>query len=219
VIASLTSSPTTDGTTISAIVTEAPGGAMVAGGTLIDKPTQHTYGAFSTPGGQGTFIYDLPWEAVNMVQPISFPAGSKGTRTVTARFFDSASNVTSQDLTLTVGCPAPTQAGCAGVCIDVLNDDRHCGSCTNDCTALGVTTFATCSNGSCGHIEFNAPVTPTQTCAQVCTGHGLVCDCNPSGSSCALDAPSGVVMGLTSCTQSAGSGTLYTLMACSCRQP
>lgn len=144
-ISSLSANPTTlsgwDSTTISAIVSDPDGLSDLSGGVLKDPSTGQTYGAFSTPGGQGTFTYSLTWDALNAMSPLTFPAGG-GTRAVEAVFYDNHGHTTAQQLTLTLRCSTSTNAICGGSCVDLSSDSNNCGSCGN-----AVASGGSCSNG------------------------------------------------------------------------
>jgi hypothetical protein len=220
VIVSLTASPSivgSNGTTISAIVNEPPGGGTVSGGTLSDTLTNTPYGAFTTPGGQGTFVFALTWNALNMAQEIGVGLGQTAARMVTATFFDNEGRMTSQTLTLTLACEAG-KAACNGNCISVQSDDQHCGSCTNDCSKFSAD--AVCSAGHCTQIEETS--TTLMSCAAVCSAVGLQCDCpmaNPQAFIQCRGYPlAGGITYITDCSQSSSNGSPFYTTQCYCKQ-
>ena len=174
---SLSASPTDvgmSGTTISAIVTDPQGISDLAGGTVIDKSTGTTYGAFGTPGGQGTFVFTLTWTAMNDITPIDDMAGSREARTITARFFDNEGNTVSQDLTLKLACDVDTQSACSGTCFDLTDNSNNCGSCGYVCKSnatLGLNA-ATCATSLCTSVQES---TNRVSCTDLCAASGATC--------------------------------------------
>ncbi len=184
IIQSLTANPTPvtpAGTTISAIVADTNGVATLTGGTLTDKVYGTTYGAFATPGGQGTFDYALTWAAVYQAHAISFAAGASEARVVTARFFDNKGNTASQDLTLTLACTAATDSPCSTACADLMTDVDNCGACGTTCASKAV-----CQHGgaACACIAGRCTDTVTSlmetgaTCNAVCGAVPATCVAN-----------------------------------------
>lgn len=242
-IVSLTANPTalTPGasTVISAIVSDPDGLSDLAGGTL-KSSTGQTYGAFSTPGGQGTFTYSLSYSDMQALHAFDIPAGG-GTQTVQAVFFDNHGHQTAQTLTLTVQCPTASNATCNGACTDLQADPSNCGACGGSvpsggscangvpkCTSGKTNCGGTCINtksdiNNCGGCGF--------TCSSWASAHGvgtthLGCDFSAcvhyedstSDSSCTSLCAS-VGSGLTcyprsSCRSNTGSNGTYTNGAC-----
>ncbi|MBS2027101.1 MAG: hypothetical protein JST54_04280 [Deltaproteobacteria bacterium] len=147
-IESLTANPTTIGpggsTVISAIVSDPDGLSDLAGGTLAAPSGSGTYGAFSTPGGQGTFTFTLSWSELQSVSAFEIPAGGKSI-SVSATFFDNHGHSTTQTLNLTAACSPSGDATCSGSCTDLQTDPNNCGSCGNVVASGG-----SCVNGSPG---------------------------------------------------------------------
>jgi hypothetical protein len=131
-IISLSASPMIIGpgesTRISAVVGDDDGVETLAGGTVTDVPSGSVLGAFSTPGGLGTFEYTVTWRALDTASSIALPSGG-GARRLRATFFDNEGNETSGELDITLRCPTTTDAVCAGECADLATSLEHCGRC------------------------------------------------------------------------------------------
>jgi hypothetical protein len=141
VIQSLAANPnpvTPTGTLITAVVTDTSGVQSLTGGTLKDKVYGTSYGAFQTPGGQGTFTYAMTWSALYQANAISFPPGGSQQRVLTATFFDMQNRTASQDLTLTLECGAAASSPCSGGCLNLTADINNCGACGNVCAMSNV---------------------------------------------------------------------------------
>jgi hypothetical protein len=107
---------------------------------------------------------------------------------------------TDSGVTVDTGNPCPPgEMICSGACVNLLNDDAHCGGCANDCALLAHTTMTACSAGACevmqcatdyadcDSLESNGCETNLTT-ASDCGACGVVC----SGSSmCALQQSGG----------------------------
>jgi hypothetical protein len=193
IIQSLTANPTavtpTMTTTISAIVSDTSGIGTLTGGTLLDKTTGTTYGAFGTPGGQGTFVYTLTWTALYTASAITFAPGANAQRVVTARFFDAMGRTATQDLTLTLQCDATTTSPCSSSCEDLANDVANCGTCGNACSGSAVCKAevmgCSCVAGLCAAVVDSTNVAGA-SCALMCKSLGATCATNtcplvPSG--------------------------------------
>jgi len=185
IIQSLTANPmpvTPTGTTISAIVSDSAGIASLTGGTLIDKVSGTTYGAFATPGGQGTFVYTLTWSAIYQASPIDFAPGASAQRVVTAHFFDVGGHTTSQDLTLTLQCGSATEGPCSTTCEDLASDPLNCGTCGKTCATTAVCTDATagcaCVAGHCSAVEYSSATVVGASCNAMCSSIGAQCVSN-----------------------------------------
>jgi hypothetical protein len=185
IIQSLSANPTPvtpTGTTVSALVSDSSGVTTLTGGTLTDKVSGTNYGAFSTPGGQGTFLYALTWSALYQAQAISFPAGGSEPRVVTAKFFDMDNRTASQDLTLTLSCGgSATEAPCSAAgCVDFSSDANNCGGCGVVCATKTVCSKGiecACRSGQCSVIY--TPVGAADTnCTAACATIGATCAAN-----------------------------------------
>jgi hypothetical protein len=177
---------------VSALVTDPDGVQDLVGGTLADAAANSTYGAFTTPGGQGTFTYSLKWSAVDMAKAIGDLPSGGGTRDVVATFFDSHGHATSKTLTLTLGCPVVTDGVCDGACVDLEMDPKNCGACGVIVNTVG---GLSCKNG--------APACPKPTdvaCNDMCVdAMSDLFNCGGCGNSCyTWAAKQGVSIGFNS---------------------
>jgi hypothetical protein len=185
VIQSLAANPnpvTPTGTLITAVVTDTSGVTALTGGTLKDKVYGTSYGAFQTPGGQGTFTYSMTWSALYQANAISFPPGGSQQRVLTATFFDMQNRTASQDLTLTLECGAAGTSPCSGGCLNLTADMNNCGACGNLCANSNVcknNIFMTCAcqAGKCSD-TISTQVVPGSTCNAVCQSLGATCITN-----------------------------------------
>jgi hypothetical protein len=185
VIQSLAANPnpvTPTGTTITAVVTDTSGVTALTGGTLKDKMYGTSYGAFQTPGGQGTFTYVMTWSALYQANPISFPPGGSVQRVVTATFFDMQNRTASQDLTLTLECGSSSGSPCSMGCLNLTNDLSNCGACGNVCANSNVCkkdsyNACACHAGHCTDTIVTS-VVGGATCNAVCQSLGASCVTN-----------------------------------------
>jgi hypothetical protein len=189
VIQSLAANPnpvTPTGTTITAVVTDTSGVQALTGGTLKDKVYGTSYGAFQTPGGQGTFTYAMTWSALYQANAISFPPGGSQQRVVTATFFDMQNRTASQDLTLTLECGSSTMGPCSAGCLDLTSDKNNCGACGNLCANSNVCkkdTFLACAcqAGKCTDTivtTLGGGSVSGSSCNAVCQSLGATCVTN-----------------------------------------
>jgi hypothetical protein len=203
---------TPSGTTISALVTDTSGVGALTGGTLADKAFGTNYGAFSTPGGQGTFEYAMTWSALYQKHAISFPAGGTEARVVTATFYDTQSRTASQDLTLTLACSAATDSPCSDGCHDLSTDATNCGTCGTVCANTTVCKkgggVCACHAGHCFSFE-NPAVVGGGSCNATCQMVGGTCAANTCSG-----VPTGAV-GPSNNSISCGASGPY---ACCCQQ-
>ena len=181
VIQSLSANPnplTPTGTTVSAVVTDTSGLSDLSGGTLTDKVYGTNYGAFVTPGGQGTFIFSLTWSELYQAHAINFAAGSSESRVVTANFFDAQSRTASQDVTLTLQCAAATDGPCSAGCTNLTTDGMNCGACGTVCTTASVCqqeNACACRAAHCSDIVFAARAGGGASCNAICQKLGGTC--------------------------------------------
>lgn len=117
-----------ESTVISAIVSDPDGLYDLAGGTLDDATTGKPYGAFGTPGGQGTFTQTISWSSIGAQKPITFPSGG-GTRELAAKFFDASGKSVVGKISLSLTCTRTADAICTGKCADLATDPKNCGAC------------------------------------------------------------------------------------------
>jgi hypothetical protein len=174
---------------VSAVVTDTDGVATLTGGTLADKMYGTNYGAFSTPGGQGTFVYAMTWSALYQAHPISFAPGGSEQRVLTSTFFDMKNRTTSQDLTLTLQCGSATDSPCSDSCKDLATDESNCGSCGNACANGAVFKDAHadsgCRAGHCSAVD-DSDTLAGASCNAMCQTIGAKCVTNTC-----LSVPSG----------------------------
>jgi hypothetical protein len=201
---------------ISAIVSDTSGVADLTGGTLIDQPSGATYGAFSTPGGQGTFLYELDWQQIYQAQAISFAPGGSEKRVVTGKFFDNQARSTEGNVTLTLQCDDATSSPCSKACADLTNDIDNCGACGASCTSAKVYVDGNggaCIAGHCTSVDATSAYgghIVGASCNAACASIGATCVTN----TCTL-LPTGAIVadgaGISCASTSAPS-------ACCCQQ-
>jgi hypothetical protein len=177
---------TPTGTMITAVVTDTSGVQTLTGGTLKDKVYGTSYGAFQTPGGQGTFDYAMTWSALYQAHPISFAPGGSEMRVVTATFFDMQNRTTSQDLILTLECGSSTGGPCSDGCKTLATDLSNCGACGNVCAMSNVCkkdsyNACSCQAGHCFDIIVTS-VVGGSSCNAVCQSLGATCVTNTCSS-------------------------------------
>lgn len=124
---------------INARVTHDDGLDKIAGGSLL-LSNGRPYGTFDLVGLNGVFRITVDWAQLHTLAPITF-AGSDA-RTFTATFTDVAGQVASEQVTLTLVCPAG-DAACAGACVSLASENAHCGACGRSCGQ------GRCTNGTC----------------------------------------------------------------------
>jgi hypothetical protein len=171
------------GTMITAVVSDTSGVATLTGGTLKDKLYGTNYGAFQTPGGQGTFDFAMTWTALYQAHPISFAPGATEQRVVTATFYDMQNRTASQDLTLTLSCGDAVSGPCATACKYLAGDSNNCGTCGTVCSSStvcvngGPSSFCSCYQGHCAGIT-SANVHGGASCNATCQSVGGTCTAN-----------------------------------------
>ena len=225
VIQSLTADPLrvtpATGTQISAIVSDPQGITDLAGGTLTDTATGVTYGAFGTPGGQGTFAFAVTWDMLNAASEIDLAASTTARRTLTAKFFDNEGNTVTQELTITLECATASEAACGGTCVDLASNVMNCGACGQVCASNlhGSTMYASCRAAKCTWSEGS---TSRSSCDAVCGALGAAC----AASTCPY-MPDGAVAGYTTTADDLGCSTTppsvsgggtFTGVECCCQQ-
>ena len=152
-----------DSVTFTAQVTDPDGASDVTGGTLKDSEGT-LYGTFLKSGGGNAYAVTVDWESINELSAIEFLTGSSEERVFVAEFTDGAGHVGSAQFTLSMQCSGG-EGFCGDYCIDTNTDTSNCGGCGNECM---------CNNGACQTCEVK-PVTPMDTCNDVCAGQGKTC--------------------------------------------
>ena len=113
-----------------AVLTDPDGVDDIVGGTLSDESGVIGYGPFVAAGQEGTYSITLSWDAMHQAEAIQFE-GMDLDRVFRAEFYDQAANKVGKDVNLTLTCAEGS--ACDGVCIDIMTDATHCGSCSGVC--------------------------------------------------------------------------------------
>ena len=139
----------------------------IVGGELSDESGMIGYGPFVAAGQEGTYSITLSWDAMHQAEPIYFE-GMDQARVFRAEFYDQAANKVSQDVITMLTCAEGS--ACDGVCIDIMADANHCGSCAGICEGG-------CDMGKCApkYGECFDMASPIETCAAYCASVGEVC--------------------------------------------
>jgi hypothetical protein len=201
---------------ISAVVSDTSGVANLTGGTLIDQPSGTNYGAFLTPGGQGTFVYALTWQQIYQAQAITFAPGGSVQRIVIGRFFDNQGRSTEQSVTVTLECGDATSSPCSTACMNLTQDPDNCGVCATACSktqTCGAGASCQCLAGHC-----TARVATTNDKGTV---SGASCDaaCQSLGANCVANTCSGLPTGAIQPSNAAIScSSTSTPGVCCCQQ-
>ncbi len=149
-----------------AVLTDSDGLADIVGGTLSDTTGVIGYGPFVAAGQPGTYSISLSWEDMHQAEPIQFE-GMDLVRVFRAEFYDLAANKVSEDVELALTCAEGSS--CDGVCLDIMTDAEHCGSCAGVC-GLG------CEGGSCTPAWGECfGMTSFTTCNEYCAANGESC--------------------------------------------
>jgi hypothetical protein len=107
-----------------ALVTDPKGLDQLVGGRLVDPTGTIQYGAFQATT-QSSYELDLSWSEINQAAPITFDA--QELRTFRADFFDLSKQSATQSVQIRLQCNGI--GACAGVCTDLQNDAKNCGTC------------------------------------------------------------------------------------------
>lgn len=150
-----------------AILTDPDGVDDIVGGELSDESGMIGYGPFVAAGQEGTYSITLSWDAMQQAEPIQFE-GMDQARVFRAEFYDQAANKVSKDVNVALTCAEGS--ACDGVCIDIMADANHCGSCAGICEGG-------CDAGKCAP-KYGAcfdMASPIETCDAYCDSVGEVC--------------------------------------------
>lgn len=158
---------------VTAVLTDPDGVDDLIGGVLLD-PGGASYGAFSTSAAEGSYQIDLDWQSLNTVSPITAPLAGI-TRSFRAQFFDAAGNTSERDFDVTLRCASSIHSACAGECVDLQTDQRHCGSCGSAVTI----TEAHCDGGAPACWE-----TSYEICGSACVSLQTTSSCGSCGHAC-----------------------------------
>ncbi len=155
---------------ITAVVDDPQGTADLLGGTL-ESEDGATFGPFLATG-PGTFAFALAWDALDATAPIELAPGRSSTRTLRARFVDTAGHEVVGELELELHCGA--LAACDGHCLDTLENSDDCGGCGVVCepppgegAEVDACVAGSCATRVCGPIDV--------TCTEVCGAQGMAC--------------------------------------------
>ena len=157
-----------DTATFTAQVDDPDGPSDIVGGVL-KGPTGITYGDFLKSGGGNAYAISVNWDDMNLIDPVAFPNGGT-TRVFTAEFTDTAGNVGSSNITLSIECQGG-EGFCGEYCTNTDSDFENCGACGTSCF---------CGGGMCVACE-PAPATVPFTCDDVCAAKGQVCNRDSCG--------------------------------------
>lgn len=150
-----------------AVLTDPDGVDDIVGGTLSNDDGAIGYGPFVAAGQEGTYSITLSWDAVHQADAIQFE-GADLVRAFRAEFYDQAGNKVTKAVDLTLTCEEGS--ACDGVCIDIMTDAEHCGSCAGMCD--GGCDAGKCAPkwGECINIDSGF-----DTCSIYCTSIGESC--------------------------------------------
>ena len=159
--------------TFTAVLTDPDGVDDIVGGTLLDVTGKIGYGPFFAAGQPGTYSMMVSWDSMQQADPIQFE-GTELIRVFRAEFYDQGAHKVHQDVDLALTCM--TGSACDGVCIDLMTDPMHCGTCADACVSG-------CSAGQCAPtwgecIDMNSGF---ETCEVYCTSVGEACVENGCG--------------------------------------
>jgi hypothetical protein len=166
---------------ITAQVTDADGLDDIVGGLLKTGDGTGTYGAFDQVS-QGTYSTLITWDQlVELEQPVF---EGTGTVMLIAEFTDTASEVGSRTLELTVACESPSHALCGETeCRSISGDAQNCGACGNQCSNDETCEVDTCTtippdppSGEWSECFDLYPTPDYATCDEACADAGLVCN-------------------------------------------
>jgi len=115
-----------DSLLISALVAAEPE-IVIAGGQVVDPSSGALYSNL-TQDGATVFSATLTWDQLNDMDPIYSDSGSV-LRELKVRVFTNAGGEASLNFRVELGCQNSAHALCAGDCVDLSSDSRHCGAC------------------------------------------------------------------------------------------
>jgi hypothetical protein len=149
---------------ISVVATDPNGIDDVIGGVVIDPQGTGSYGALQSAAAEGSYTLSLAWDAINTVRGIDAPPEG-ASRTFRVQIFDTAGNMTSGDVSVTLLCGDEDPA-CGGDCVNLATNGNHCGRCHHACPAEA----DGCLEGSCmGYVVDTDALTCTEVCASAQT--------------------------------------------------
>lgn len=125
---------------LTALVRDSVGLFDIATVELEDADSTELFGAFDR-GANGLFTRTLSWSDIQTAHLTDLALGGRVTRTFRARATDRAGVSVSATTSIDLTCG--DNGACAGHCDD-LNNDRHCGTCENQCNSNGWCEASTC---------------------------------------------------------------------------
>ncbi len=127
------------------IATHPDGLANLVGGKVSVPDHTAVYGAL-TADQQGTYSLDLPWDDINHVRPIAFPAGKTELRAFSIEIFDTSGRKAVQTVSVELYCGGG-QGAVAGKCdpFSACRPRIPGESCDEVCAAQSLACASTCS--------------------------------------------------------------------------
>ncbi len=116
---------------ISVIATDPDGVDDLIGG-VVQSISGATYASLITSAQEGTYQVDLPWDKINLTEPIEIPPGRQVSRSFVIVVFDQAGASATKTVSVLLASNIANWAVCGGEAVDPLSP-QHCGACRYSC--------------------------------------------------------------------------------------